>query len=82
MAKAIPPSGPQPTQPQRSQANQQDAFGVWQKFLSQGETIATKEQTQQFINGILKFFNTLVAKERAKATQANRRLKDVIEGKE
>lgn len=82
MTEAIPPSGPQPTQPQKSHANQQDGLGVWQKFLSQGETVATKEQTQQFINGILKFFNTLVAQERAKATKANRRLKDVIEGKE
>lgn len=82
MTEAIPPSGQQPIQPQPSPANQQDPLKVWQKFLSQGGNIATEEQTKQFVDGVLKFFNTLLAKERAKVSKANKRLKDVIEGKE
>ncbi len=85
MTEPIPPSGPQPIQPQKptpSSKNEQEALGVWQTFLSQGGTPATKEQTQLFINGILKFFNTLVAQERAKLSKANKHLRDVIEGKE
>ena len=81
MTEPIPPSGPQPTQKPTS-SNEQETIRVWQTFLSQGTTPATKEQTQLFINGILKFFNTLVAQERAKMSKANKHLRDVIEGKE
>lgn len=84
MTEPIPPSGQQPTQPQKPapSSNEQETIRVWQTFLSQGTTPATKEQTQLFINGILKFFNTLVAQERAKMSKANKHLRDVIEGKE
>ncbi|PWU14980.1 MAG: hypothetical protein C5B45_03570 [Chlamydiae bacterium] len=83
MTEPIPPPGPQPIQPQKpSSSNEQEALGVWQTFLSQGGTPATKEQTQLFINGILKFFTTLVAQERKKLSEANKHLRDVIEGKE
>jgi hypothetical protein len=84
MAEPIPPSGPQPIQPQKPTPSpkEQEAIRVWQTFLSQGGTPATKEQTQLFMNGILKFFNTLVAQERAKLSKANKHLRDVIEGKE
>lgn len=81
MTELIPPSGPQPQKPAPS-SNEQETIRVWQTFLSQGTTPATKEQTQLFINGILKFFNTLVAQERAKMSKANKHLRDVIEGKE
>lgn len=82
MTEPIPPSGPQPIQPQKPSSKDQESLRVWQTFLSQGTTPATKEQTQLFINGILKFFNTLVAQERAKLSKANKHLRDVIEGKE
>lgn len=84
MAKSlppIPPPGSQPAEPQKS-SNQQDVAGTWQKFLSQGENIATKEEAKLFVNGLLKFFNTLVAHERARISKANERLKRVIKGEE
>lgn len=87
MAEALPPttpSGPQPIQPKKSHSssNQQDVTTPWQKFLSQGENIATKEEAKIFIGGLLKFFNALVAHERARISKANQRLKRVIKGEE
>ncbi|MDR2539277.1 MAG: hypothetical protein LBC45_01435 [Chlamydiales bacterium] len=84
MTEFLPPSRTQPDQPQKltPSSHEQETLKVWQTFLSQGTTPATKEQTQLFINGILKFFNTLVAQERAKISKANKHLRDVIEGKE
>lgn len=87
MAKALPPtppSGPQPTEPKKphSSSNQQDVTIPWQKFLSRGENIATKEEAKLFISGLLKFFNTLVAHERARISKANEHLKRVIKGEE
>jgi len=82
MTEAIPPSGPQPQKSTPSSKNEQEAIRVWQTFLSQGTTPATKEQAKLFMNGLLNFFNTLVAQERKKLSEANKRLRDVIEGKE
>lgn len=81
MTESIPPSSSQPHIPPSS-PNEQETLRIWQTFLSQGTTPANKEQTQLFINGLLKFFNTLVAQERAKMSKANKHLKDIIEGKE
>ncbi|MDQ5956259.1 MAG: hypothetical protein ACH349_02680 [Candidatus Rhabdochlamydia sp.] len=84
MTEPIPPSGPQPTQPQKPtpSSKDQEAIRVWQTFLSKGGTPATEEQAKLFMNGLLKFFNTLVAQERARLSKANKHLRDVIEGKE
>lgn len=85
MTEPIPPSGPQPAQPQKStpsSKNEQETLKVWQTFLSKGGTPATEQQAKLFMNGLLKFFNTLVAQERARLSKANKHLRDVIEGKE
>lgn len=78
-----PPSGQHPIKPKEANSsNQQDVTTPWQKFLSQGENIATKEEAKMFISGLLKFFNALVAHERARISKANERLKRVIKGEE
>jgi hypothetical protein len=83
MPEPLPPTPPsgQPIGPKKT-SPEQDVTIPWQKFLSQGGNIASKQEAKLFIGGLLKFFNTLVAHERARIAKANEHLKRVIKGEE
>lgn len=87
MAKAlppVPPTSPEPIEPKKTNpsSNPQDVTIPWQKFLSRGENVATKQEAKMFIKGLMKLINVMIARDKARISKANEHLKRVIKGEE
>ena len=71
----IQPGGQQPTP-------NVDPTGAWSKFLSTSGNVATPQEVQMFMQGILKMFNVIIQQQNASYHRSNEQLKKAIEGQE
>lgn len=75
----IQPEGPQPQPPTTSYL---DPTGTWQKFLSAGGIVATPQEVQMFVRGILKMFNVVIQQQNEAYQRANEQLRKAEKGEE
>jgi hypothetical protein len=77
---SIPPI--QPGGPQQTPRSYLDPTGTWSKFLTGGGQVATPQEVQMFMQGMLKMFNVVIQQQQAAYQRANQKLRKAEEGNE
>lgn len=75
----IQPGGPQQQPPTTSYL---DPSGAWQKFLSAGGIVATPQEVQMFMQGMLKMFNVIIQQQNEAYHRSNEQLKKAEQGED